>query len=137
MTKYFKLTALLYALTSAVFLTGCVMTDADYRASVPAGTSHLVVKNSGAIAIYETESPQRPFHVLGEVTAYGRSVNLLSSDPTREDVNEALRTEAAKQGGDAVMNVHYTTERTGLASRGKMSATGTVIAYLDPVETKE
>lgn len=113
-------------------LPACVYTDAAYVAD--SGTpSYRKAKprNPGSIIISEHSTIGHRYEVIGTIEAYGRSVNLLSSDPTREDVNEALRMEAAGRGADAVINVTYHTERTGLASRGKMKAHGQAVIFTD------
>lgn len=117
---------------STVPLYACVYTDADYTANSNAEKyttkNH---KNSGEIIISEQNIPDRQYEIIGNIEAFGRSVNLLSSDPNREDVNEALRSEAANQGADAVINVKYKTERRGLASRPYMEASGQAVIFTD------
>jgi hypothetical protein len=112
---------------AAAMLSACVYTRSDYVASD--ATPSTNVRQSGAISILEGDVKDRPYRELGKISAFGRSVNLLSSDPTRADVDEALRVEAAKHGADAVIKVTYHSERTGLASRGKMIGEGIAIAY--------
>lgn len=118
-------------------LGGCVYTNAAFQ---PAAIQHGAIQPAAAgtlanakprenVMIVENDIADRPYRVIGEVEGYGRSVNLLSSDPTRADVDEALRAEAAKQGADAVINVKYATERTGLASRGLMTAKGRAVVF--------
>ncbi len=116
-----------FVVFTAMALSACVYTSSEYVASDAPPSSNI--RQSGAITILEGDVKDRPYRELGKISAYGRSVNLLSSDPTREDVNEALRVEAAKHGADAVMKVTYHSERTGLASRGKMVGEGVAIAY--------
>ncbi len=118
-------------IAALLLLSACVYTGSDFNKSNadPAAKAQSNSHNASEIIISEGSLADRPHRVLGKISAFGRSVNLLSSDPTREDVNEALRAEAAKQGADAVINVHYQSERTGLASRGKMSGTGDAIVF--------
>lgn len=113
---------------SLLMASACVYTDADFKPNHSEPALATTTKNAGDIAISE-KSTDKPHRVLGDVKAYGRSVNLLSSDPTRADLDEALRKEAAKQGADAVILVRYKTESAGLNSKGKMVATGKAIAF--------
>jgi hypothetical protein len=130
MTDFRAGPAVLLSLCASLLLSGCVMTGAEFAptngaaSSLPA-RSH----NPGEIKVTEAIDVGRPYKVIGKVDAYARSVNLSSSDPTRADIDEALRAEAAKRGADAVVLVSYETERAGLASRGKMSASGYAVAF--------
>ena len=110
-------------------LGGCVFTNA---ASTPITSlpPPAQAKNPAQVAVLEgNPAPGRDWVVLGTIQASARSLNLLSSDPTRADVDEALRAEAARLGGDAVTMVSYRTDSVGLASRGRMVGQGSVIAY--------
>ena len=125
-----RVAGLAFALCS---LTGCVVTGAALHPATgmvvePRATSNST-KNAGEILISESNALSRPYVVIGNVRAWGRSLNLLSSNPTRADVDEALRAESAKLGADAVIAVRYHTSREGLRSRGVMSAEGQAIQY--------
>lgn len=113
-------------------LGGCVYTNAAFQpAAIQSAAAGTLVnaKSRENVMIVEADIADRPYRVIGEVEGYARSVNLLSSDPTHADVDEALRAEAVKQGADAVIHVKYATERTGLASRGLMTATGRAVVF--------
>lgn len=118
-------------------LGGCVYTNAAFQpAAIQSGAMQPAAAGAPASAkarenvmIVETDIADRPYRIIGEVEGYGRAVNLLSSDPTRADVDEALRAEAAKHGADAVIQVKYAIERTGLASRGLMTAKGRAVVF--------
>jgi hypothetical protein len=112
-------------------LSGCVVTGAAvHPAGANNGTAELQhATNAAEILIREGDLKNRPYVVLGEISAWGRISNLLSSNPTRADVDEALRAQAAKMGADAVILVRYRSARTGLASRGKLTGEGRAIAF--------
>ncbi|WP_448206293.1 hypothetical protein [Azospirillum sp. sgz302134] len=115
-------------------LAGCVHTNASFRpegVESAASAAPRKIKSPDDVIIRETDVTNRPYRVIGVVEGYGRSITLLSSDPTRADVDEALRVEAARQGADAVIQVKYVTERTGLASRGLMTGTGRAVVFLN------
>lgn len=134
MNKTHTLTKLFLAGFSVIALSGCVYTGAEFQPDSTIPTSlkkPALQKNAGSIQILEGNLTDRPYKKIGNISAFARSVNLLSSDPTREDINEALRAEAAKTGADAVIQVKYETERQGLASRGHMKASGLAIIYAD------
>ena len=114
-------------------LTGCVVTGATLHPTTSMAldqrTTSGPTKNPGNVLISESDVLSRPYIVLGNVGAWGRSLNLLSSNPTRADVDEALRAECAKLGADAVIAVRYHSSREGLRSRGVLSAEGQAIQY--------
>jgi hypothetical protein len=116
---------------AGLMLSGCVMTGAAVLPSgvarVPGTAPH--VSNAAEILISEGDIKDRPYVALGDISAWGRSVNLLSSSPTRADVDEALRIQAAKLGADAVILVRYRYARTGLASRGKLTGEGRAVVF--------
>ena len=123
------------AVTVAVcaILGGCVMTGAAVHA-VPSGGGTLPTKlahahNAGEILISEGDGPNRPYTIVGGVHAWARSTTGWSSNPTRADVDEALRASAFKVGADAVIQVHYQEARAGIWPRGKMTGEGYAIAF--------
>jgi uncharacterized protein YbjQ (UPF0145 family) len=121
-------------LLCALPLIGCVYATADLHpatADLPAraAAAHLT-KNPGDVAISESNDVGKSYQILGAVTGYARRFSLLSANPTREDVNEALRAEAAKIGADAVINIDYRTESAGLFGqweRGRIVAEGLAV----------
>ena len=115
---------------AAIALSGCVLTGAAVHpgsATVAVATPHL--SNAAQILISENDLKDRPYVSLGDISAWARSVNLLSSNPTRADIDEALRVQAAKLGADAVIVVRYRYTRTGLASRGKLTGEGRAVVF--------
>jgi hypothetical protein len=117
-------------------LDGCVMTGAAVHA-LPTGAGALPTKlthahNAGEILVSEGDGPNRPYTIVGDVRAWARSATGWSSNPTRADVDEALRDSAFKVGADAVIQVHYRMGRAGLAGifpRGKMTGEGYAIVF--------
>jgi len=130
MPTSFKNIGLPAAISMALLLSACVYTSADYKGQ-PISNVSQKTKNAGDIIISETKITGHHYRVVGDIEAYGRSVNLLSSNPTREDVNEALRAEATKQGADGVIHVKYQIEGAGLASRAIMKAHGQAVVFTD------
>jgi uncharacterized protein YbjQ (UPF0145 family) len=119
-------------IVSIILLTACVYTGAKYTTNPDvAGYAAKVSKNPDDIIVGENAIAGRHYKVIGSIEAHGRSLNLLSPAPTREDLDKALRVEAAKRGADAVINIEYKTHREGLASQGEMSATGQAVVFAD------
>jgi len=117
---------------AAALLTGCVSIGAHYTASPDAAAyTTKAGKDPGEIIVSETAIAGHRYKVIGSIESQGRSLNLLSPAPTREDLDKSLRVEAAKRGADAVINVEYQSQREGLASHGKMTATGQAVVFTD------
>ena len=115
-----------------IILTGCVDTHGSMQPSPVGGVApnaRTTPINPGAIEITEGDLPNRHYVVVGEVSATGRSFNLISSNPTRADVDQALRVQAARLNADAIIHVKYRSERSGLQSRGKLSGSGQAIVF--------
>jgi uncharacterized protein YbjQ (UPF0145 family) len=64
------------------------------------------------------------------VRATARSLNLVSSEPTRANVNDELRAKAAKIGADAIVKVRYAADRQGLQDRGFLTGEGQAVVWL-------
>lgn len=113
-------------------LTSCVYTGSETQFSdgYQPDFQTKSEKNIGEIIISEGDKLNYPYRKIGQINAFARSVNLLSSDPTRSDIDEALRAEAAKIGADAIISVQYHTERQGLTKRGHMLANGQAVVFL-------
>lgn len=81
------------------------------------------------IEIFEGDVTDRAYKSLGDVSVTVNKVTLFNADPTREMVNQRLRTEAAKLGADAVIQVRYGTVGIGLMSWGSLDGKGRAIAF--------
>lgn len=124
---------LLIGITLMPVLLAACTTGASYHPNITSNQTNgpLVRSSTPASKILITsQSVDRPYQTIGTINAYHRILNLFSSDPTKADVNEELRAEAAKYGADAVIQVTYAQERTGFRSNGKMKGSGLAIVYL-------
>lgn len=134
--------AIIYTAASLFLLslTGCVYTNGEAVPNAAAPTAQEMAaqppKNASMIVISEGDVSNQAYTHIGKVSAYGRMITLESSQPTREDVNEALREEASKIGADAVIFVTYKSERTGLMSRGMMTGEGQAVIFTDTGKIK-
>ena len=118
------------AVVSTVLLTACVFTGAKYIPNADAaGYMSKGHKNPDDILIGDNAAAGHHYKVIGRIDAYGRSLNLVSPVPTREDVNRRLREEAAKRGADAVINVQYQVHKVGFAPEGKLTGTGEAVVF--------
>lgn len=127
--KYTTKTALFLILVT--MLSGCVYTDSNFKGDPEKKHTQSKVTNASNITISETDIKGRKYVVLGDIDASARSINLLSSNPTREDINEELRAKAFKIGADAVILIKYQTQSQGLATRGHLTGSGSAVSFLE------
>jgi len=122
--------ALIGALAASV--AGCIVTDSEFaevtgRVHSASGESS---KNPQDVLILEGSDAGRPYAVIGVVRATARSLNLVSSEPTRANVNDELRAKAAKIGADAIVKVRYAADRQGLQARGFLTGEGQAVVWI-------
>jgi hypothetical protein len=84
------------------------------------------------IEIIEGDVSDRPYKSLGAASVTVNKVTIFNADPTREMVNQRLRTEAAKLGADAVIQVRYGTVGVSLVSWGSLDGKGRAIVFDKP-----
>ena len=81
------------------------------------------------IQILEGDVADRPYKSLGDISVTVNKVSVFNADPTREMVNQRMRTEAAKLGADAVIHARYGTTGIAALSWGSLDGKGRAIAY--------
>jgi len=77
----------------------------------------------------ENDITDRPYKVLGDIKVTASKLTIFNKDPTREDVDDKLRREAAKLGADAVVLIRYGTVGIGLTSWGVLHGQGRAIKF--------
>ncbi len=85
-------------------------------------------KTPASIAVSEF-GPTRPHSVLGDIDVTVNKTTVFNKDPTRADVDDALREKAAAIGADAVVLVRYGTVGISAISWGSLSGKGRAIVY--------
>lgn len=81
------------------------------------------------IQLIEGDVVDKPYKSLGDVSVTVNKVTIFNADPTREMVNQRLRSEAAQLGADAVIQVRYGTVGISPLSWGSLDGKGRAIAY--------
>jgi hypothetical protein len=84
------------------------------------------------IQVIEGDVTDKPYKSLGDVSVTVNKTTLFNADPTREMVDQRLRTQAAKLGADAVIQVRYGTVGISALSWGSLDGKGRAIAYDRP-----
>jgi hypothetical protein len=99
--------------------------------NVAGGQSGLVlpaVANPASILITEGDL-KRPYTSLGDIEVTVNKTTIFNKDPTRADIDAALREKAAALGADAVIFARYGTVGISLISWGSLDGRGRAVAY--------
>jgi len=83
----------------------------------------------GDIIVTENDITDRRYVSLGDISAEVAKWTIFDRDPTREQVDAALRTQAAKLGADAVVLVRYGTPGITALSWGALEGKGRAVAF--------
>lgn len=113
-----------------LLLTGCVFTQGATYPAEATSAAAVPLRDAANIAVSCAPADDRRHIALGKVSGSATALNLVSSNPTRADVDEALRMQAARLGANAVVAVTYRFERTGLNPRGRLLAEGSAVRYV-------
>ena len=84
------------------------------------------------IRVVEGDITDKPYKSLGDVSVTVNKVSIFNADPTREMVDQRLRTQAAKLGADAVIQARYGTVGISPVSWGSLDGKGRAIAFDKP-----
>jgi uncharacterized protein YbjQ (UPF0145 family) len=82
----------------------------------------------GQILLSEHDIPQRPHQRLGQISVKAHQTSMFPKTSPTEQLNEALRAEAAKLGADAVVLVKYTYNNAMFSRKGN-TATGVAVKF--------
>jgi hypothetical protein len=85
--------------------------------------------NASAVIVTEGDIADRPYEVLGDISATVNKTTIFHSDPTRELVAAALKERAAGIGADAVILVRYGTVGLNGLSWGALDGKGRAVAF--------
>lgn len=93
----------------------------------------VVVNEAVGVPVFPHDITDRPYEVVGEVTAGVRKATIFSKEASQEKIYKELWERAEKLGADAVIKASYGESHISLTSWGKTNATGTAIKF-KPVE---
>jgi len=82
------------------------------------------------IKITSIDITDTKYEVIGDITATVNKTTVFHSDPTREQVNEKLKIEAAALGADAVILVRYGEGGVGLMTWGSLEGKGRAVKFI-------
>ncbi|WP_324754130.1 hypothetical protein [Roseovarius sp. Pro17] len=86
-------------------------------------------KTSDQIQLFTGSTAGQAFTVIQDIKVAVNKTTAFNADPTVAQVEEQLKTSAAKLGGDAVVNVVISGVKVRVLSWGGRTGTGTVVKY--------
>lgn len=96
--------------------------------------AYVVVNEDVGVPVFPYDFKDRPYEVLGEVTAGVRKATVFSKSPSQEKIYKELWERAEKLGADAVINASYGDAHITAFSWGKSNAKGTAIKFKPAAE---
>jgi uncharacterized protein YbjQ (UPF0145 family) len=91
--------------------------------------TYIVVNEDVGVPVFATDITDRPYTVIGEVTAGVRKATVFSKEASQGKIYRELWERAEKLGADAVINARYGDSHVSAMSWGKTNATGTAIKF--------
>lgn len=89
----------------------------------------VVVNEAVGVPVFPNDITDRPYEVVGEVTAGVRKATIFSKEASQEKIYKELWERAEKLGADAVIKATYGDSHVTAFSWGKTNATGTAIKF--------
>lgn len=126
MKNFFLLGALLLLCGCATWST----VNVENKDATPVGLKNIN-KCAQDVIVTEADIGDRKYKVLGDIDVKVNKTTIFHKDPTKEQVNEKLKEQAAKLGADAVILVRYGTVGVTGFSWGSLNGKGRAIAFLD------
>jgi uncharacterized protein YbjQ (UPF0145 family) len=93
-----------------------------------AGTPVAVAIVDPADVLITEGDLKEPYTVIKDIKVTVNKTTVFNADPTKEQVNEKLRKDAAKLGADAVILVRYGTVGVSPMSWGSLSGSGRAVS---------
>jgi len=94
--------------------------------------TYIVVNEEVGVPVFPYDITDRPYKVLGEVTAGVRKATVFSKEASQTKIYKELWERGEKMGADAIINAKYGDSHISAFSWGKTNATGTAIKFTDP-----
>jgi len=91
--------------------------------------TYVVMNEEVGVPVFPHDITDRPYQVIGEVTAGVRKATIFSKEASQKKVYRELWERAEKLGADAVINATYGDSHMSAMSWGKTNARGTAIRF--------
>lgn len=105
------------------------LSPVDTAFAKKAEKQYQVVNTDVGVPVFATDLPDRPYTVVGEVTAKVRKATIFSKEASQEKIYRELWERAEKLGADAVVNANYGNSHITALSWGSTTATGTAVKF--------
>jgi uncharacterized protein YbjQ (UPF0145 family) len=92
----------------------------------------IIVNEDVGVPVFPNDITDRPYTVVGEVSAGVRKATVFSKEPSQAKIYRELWERADALGADAVINVKYGDSHVTAFSWGKTNVTGTAIKFTAP-----
>ena len=111
-------------------LTGCA-TWSHSSTATPQGAANEVFSktNPSQVQLTESDITDRPYNVIKDITVTVNKTTVFNEDPTQEQVNQKLKSEAAELGADAVILVRYGKGGVSFMSWGALGGKGRAVKF--------
>lgn len=93
----------------------------------------VVVNESVGVPVFANDITDRPYEVIGEVSAGVRKATIFSKAASAEKIFRELWERAERLGADAVIKAQYGKSHITAMSWGKTNATGIAIRFIEPL----
>lgn len=89
----------------------------------------VVVNEDVGVPVFPNDITDRPYTVIGDVTAGVRKATIFSKEASQKKIYAELWERAEKLGADAVIKAQYGDSHVSAMSWGKTNATGVAIKF--------
>ena len=97
--------------------------------------NYVVVNEAVGVPVFPHDITDRPYTVIGEVSAKVRKATVFSKSASQKKIYRELWERARKKGADAVINATYGDSHISAMSWGQTNAKGTAIRFTTPAPT--
>ncbi len=91
--------------------------------------TYVVNNEAVGVPVFPHDITDRPYTVIGEVSAKVRKATVFSKSASQKKVYKELWERARKKGADAVINANYGDSHISAMSWGQTNAKGTAIRF--------
>ena len=114
----------------AAAMTASILAVSAAPATADSDEAFVVVNEEMGVPVFAEDIADRPYRIVGPVSAGVRKATIFSKKPSKEKIYREVWERGEKMGADAVVNVTYGESKVTLDSWGKTRALGFAIRFL-------
>ena len=118
-----------HALMTSIMGAALLSVTAAEASKKKAEPTYVVVNEEFGIPVFPYDITDKPYEVVGEVTAGVRKATIFSKAPSQDKVYNELWERAQKLGADAVVRASYGDPHVTAFSWGSVKATGIAVRF--------